>query len=189
MFDVNLLLIYCKRTKDDTMSKKIFKEKQGFRNTEVIVLISILMLGITYKFIQVLILSGAEFNTIQVTCLVLIISLGVFLRFLLKMKLSLSVSEKNLKFKMTPIHSGKQKVCWDDVQSCEIIETPLTAQWLGGNINFNHEKRYTFCGRNGVRLTTKDGQEYFIGSRRLGELKKAIEKAFSRREDFIKTKN
>ncbi len=163
------------------MAKKIFKERQRFNSMEVIILIGFLMFGICYRLITGLMNSSSNFST-QLVCIAVLVLFGLLIKFLLKMELRVWVSEKSLNFKMFPWHSKKQKILWKNVQSCEIITTPIIAQWHGGNISFNHEKRYTLSGRNGVLLMTKDGNEYFIGSRKLDKLKRAVEKALRDKE-------
>ena len=159
------------------MSKKLFKEKQQFKGLEIIVLITFLMVGVAYKLVSELLQpSSAFWLTIGLSIGILTI-LGVALKYVLNLRLKIIVNKNHISFSMPPLQKGKEKIKWEDVTTCEIIKTPLLAQWHGGNINFNNEKSYTFNGRNGVHIATKNGKAFFIGSKRPDALKAAIQKA------------
>ena len=159
------------------MGKKIFKEKQRFRSIDIIAMVIFFIVIISYKLItEIITWDGNYIN--EIICVILLALFGGILYYLLKMRIKVSVDEENIKFKMTPWHAQTQKINWKNIQSCKIVRTPISAQWHGGNISFRHEKRFSLSGRNGIHLVTKDGKEYFIGSRRIDELKNAIEKVF-----------
>lgn len=162
------------------MAKKIYKEKQRFRSAEVILLIVFLMGMVGYSFIKAVGEHQWHFTYVEWSCIAFLMILGGFLWYLMQLRFNLAISEKGIHYKMKPFHDKKQCISWDEVSSCEVVKTPRMAQWHGGNITFNHEKRFTVNGRNGLHVTTKDGQEYFLGSRRLNELRKAVENVLMR---------
>ncbi len=162
------------------MEKNIFKEKQKLRSIEIFALFSLVIIGTLYRLVADLVAGNSVFTTATITIVILLI-VGLTIYYMLKMELKLSVNDKRIKFKLSPWQTHAQKINWDDVESYEIIETPPLAQWSGGNISFGREKKYSFAGRNGLLLTTKEGEQYFLGSRRLGELEKTIKRIFRKK--------
>ncbi len=162
------------------MAKILFKEKQQFKNIEIIGLFAFLMLGVVYKMVAELLQPSENFGLILTSAIVMLVIFGFTLKYLLALRLKTKVNSKHISFSMPPLKKSKEKIKWKDVASCKIIQTPLTAQWHGGNISFNHERRYSFNGRNGVQITTKNGTEYFIGSKNLPSLKAAVSKAIDK---------
>lgn len=162
------------------MAKKLFKEKQQFKSIEIIALVVLTMVGVAYKMVSELLQPSADFGFTISLCVVLLVLLGYTLKYFYELRLKITVNAKHISFSMPPFKRRKEKIKWEDVIDCEIIETPLINQWHGGNISFNREKRYSFNGRNGVRITTKNGSEYFIGSNKLNNLKEAIYKALGK---------
>lgn len=158
------------------MAKKIYKEKQRFGSVEMIAILILSMGLLIYSLFNSLMAHNGAFTYVEWSCVSLLLMLGGFLWYLLQLQLSLSISENGIQFKMKPLHNKKRMIAWEEIDSCEIVKTPKLAQWHGGNITFNHEKRFSLTGRNGIHLVTKDGEEYFLGSRKLSELRKAIEK-------------
>ena len=159
------------------MSKKLFKEKQQFQGLEIIALVALLMVGVVYKLVSELLQPSPVFwLTIGLSIGILAV-LGITLNYLLNLRLKTTVKESHISFSMPPFQKGKEKIKWEDVTACKVIKTPLLAQWHGGNISFNHEKTYSFNGRNGVHIATKSGKAYFIGSKKPDALKEAIQKA------------
>ncbi len=159
------------------MAKKIYKEKQRVRANGMILMVIFLMGILLYSFFQSLFEHNWVFTYVEWSSLALLLLLGCFLWYLFRLKLNLAISKQGIHYKMSPWHNKKRKILWEDVHRCEIIKTPKMAQWHGGNITFNYEKRFSVSGRNGLLVTTKDGQQYFLGSRRLYALKNAVEKA------------
>jgi len=155
------------------MKKALFKERQHSKSKDEIVIVFLfLILSIFALAKQLMYWDG--FDSKVILSIVLIASLTFWLKILVTMKLKVSISEKSIKFKMDAIQSKSQKIKWKHIDELSIVRTPLFAQWHGGNITFDRTKKFTLSGRNGVSLTTKDGERYFIGSRRLDELENAI---------------
>ena len=159
------------------MSKKLFKEKQQFKGLELIALITFLMVGVAYKLVSELLQPSAAFWLTLGLSIGILAILGITLKYILNLRLKTIVKKDHISFSMPPLQKGKEKIKWKDVTTCEVVKTPLLAQWHGGNISFNNEKSYTFNGRNGVHIATKNGAAYFIGSKKPDALKEAIQKA------------
>lgn len=162
------------------MAKKIFRENQRYQRWELVTMIAVLIIGLSYRLFDLQFISGAE-DSIPVWNYVLpLLLLITALYFILSLKLSVRITDKHISFKLFPWERKPQKIKWENVAEYNIVETPEPAQWSGWNVNFSQEKMYSVCGRTGLKLTTTDGEEIFIGSRRLGKLKKAIKKAFKK---------
>ena len=160
------------------MAKKIFKEKQSFKNKFLTTLLIVLGLLVIIRVINEFLNPSDQFASVMIAAFIALSVIGGWLWYLYNLRLKVTVSEEDISFKMKPWQSEKRRISWNDVSCCEIIQTPELAQWQGGNITFNHERRYTVSGRNGLHLVTKDGTEYFVGSSRLHELEKAVKKVF-----------
>jgi len=144
------------------MSNVLFKEKQRYKDKITIAILVIIALGTLLGALNFI--TGPDYSIVKCMTLILIaFSTILIIWWLRKLKLQVAISEKHIKYKMTPFHVKKQKIPWKDVEKCELVKTCAAAQWSGGNITFNHEKRITLTGRNGLALQTKQGKNYFIG--------------------------
>ncbi len=164
------------------MAKKVFKESQNFRNAEIICGLIIMLGLISYKLVKEVFINGGAYMTDVMICLGMFAVVGVALWFMIKrFRLKTAVTKKGIQFKMAPLHNQKRKIKWEEIDSCRLEKTPLVAQLHGGNISFQRERFFSFSGRNGVHVATKDGDSYFIGSQRPEELKQAIQKMLPQR--------
>lgn len=155
------------------MKKVLFKERQQSRSKdEIAIVFFFLALSILALGKEIIYWNG--FNIKLLLCVILIAMLSFWLQVLITMKLKVSISEKAIKFKLNSFQSKSQKIKWKHIDELSIVRTPLFTQWHGGNITFDSSRKFTLSGRNGVSLTTKDGESYFIGSRKLDELENAI---------------
>lgn len=91
-------------------------------------------------------------------------------------KLKVEVTQKDIKYKLYPLHAKKQSIPWEEVAECKIVSTPEAAQWCGGNITFADEKRYSLSGRNGLAIKTVQDENYFIGFQDVSKLQQIVEK-------------
>ena len=166
------------------MAKKIFKEQQRFRNWEIIALLAFLMIGLTVRFILQNWAAPVDNPMPFTTYAVFMLPMGAVLWYILSLRLSVRVTEKSIRVKRSsPWQKESHKIKWKDVEEIELVETSPGAQWSGGNITFNREKKYSLCGRTGVHLTTKDGEEILIGARRFGEFREALGNLFPKLAD------
>ncbi|MTB51705.1 hypothetical protein [Lewinella sp. W8] len=103
-------------------------------------------------------------------------AIGGLIWWLTQLKLKVVVTEKNVKFKLSPLHEKKHSISWEEIDKCAIVRTSEVAQWGGGNITFNHEKRYSLTGRNGLSIRTRAGELFFIGCTDLTRLQETLNK-------------
>lgn len=157
------------------MKNVLFEEKQRYNDKFTIVILWIATLGTLLGAITFLIQSEKNYlNGIFFFAIALL--LGVLLWWLKKLKLKVAISDKKIKFKMSPIQVKTQVILWNEVATCRVIQTPSAAQWSGANISFMPEKRTSLTGTNGLAIKTKSGEQYFIGCNNIEELNKALEK-------------
>ena len=156
------------------MSKKIFKEKQRFTGWEIIALLAFFTIGLTYRFVNGQFISPVDEPMPISTFLVLVLPLVAGFWYLVNLKLSVQVTDKNISVKYAPFGQKKHKIKWKDVEECEILSSNESSRTSGWDVNFDHEKRFSLIGRRGLRLTTKDGDNVFIGARNLDGLKQAV---------------
>jgi hypothetical protein len=156
------------------MKKVKFKETQHYTNRLTLCFLGTIALVAVLKGMLLLSTSKPDITN-SLFGFAVAFSTLLLIWWLINLKLKVVVSEKNIKFKLSPIHPKKRSIPWQEIARCEIVETPEAAQWSGGNITFNHEKRYSLTGRNGLSITTKKGKNFFIGCSDLAGLKEAID--------------
>jgi len=164
------------------MSKKVFTEEQSLQKFNLFALSGLIMLLLCYILIQQIFVSNQMDLATSMFCFSLLVAVFLGLNYALNVKLQTTVSHKSVSFKMTHWHKRKHKIKLSDIESCEIVQSPEVALWHGGNISFSNETAFTFSGRNGVHVTTKNGQHYFIGSNKVEEFKQALEQVLDNDE-------
>lgn len=105
-------------------------------------------------------------------------SLGLIIFAITRIKLKTKVTSKGIDVKLSPFYRSKVKIPYSDVVSYRIEETQPFAIKTTRDFNSWFEKKFTLTGRNGVSITTCDGDNYFIGSTDPKALNKALKKAF-----------
>ena len=157
------------------MSEVLFKEKQRYDNKLVLIILGLISLLAIVGGIKSLLKTPTHYyETIILFITALVI--GVLIWWLTKLKMKVTISEKSIKFKISPIYLKKRSIPWKEIEECEIVKTSEAAQWSGGNITFKREKRFSFIGRNGLAIKTKKGEYYFIGCKKIAELQQALNK-------------
>lgn len=157
------------------MAKAKFKEKQQFNNKPVLVILTVIGLVVIWRGAQFLLQPQPDYTAALFLSLVLA-AVGGTIWWLIKVELKVTVNEKGIKFKMSPNHATKRFIAWDEIESCDLVKTSELAQWSGGNITFNHERRVSLSGRNGLAIKTKAGKYYFIGSKDIDRLEETLAK-------------
>ncbi len=98
------------------------------------------------------------------------LAIGGYWWWLHQLELKWSITDKGIKFRMEPLQDKARKIPWEEVVSCRVYKTPQAALWHGGNLHFGTELWYSLSGRNGLSIQTKDGRQYFLGSRKVDQL-------------------
>lgn len=157
------------------MKNVLFKEQQRYTDKTILAILGVIVIGMLIGAISHLI--QAEVNYLMALSFFSISALfGVLIWWLTRLKLKVVITNKFIRFKLSPIHVKKHTISWKEIDKCEIVKTSEAAQWSGGNITFNHEKRISLTGRNGLALRTQKGEHYFIGCKNIEGLKEALEK-------------
>lgn len=157
------------------MSKVNFKETQQYKNKLVLIILGVVGVIAIVKGIIFLLASEPQIGS-AIFLFIVGVSIGILMWWLTKLKLKVAITEKNVKFKLSPIHIKKHSIPWKEIDKCEIVETSEAAQWGGRNITFNHEKRYSLTGRNGLSIKKKKGEYFFIGCTDIAGLQEALDK-------------
>jgi len=155
------------------MQKVNFKETQRYQNKIVLIVLGIACAIAIIAGIALLLAPQPQIEN-AFFFFVLAIAIRALMWWLMKLKLSIAITNKCIKFKFFPLHAKKHTIAWDDVENCEIIKAPEAAQWSGLNISYSHERRYTLNGRNGLAIKTKNGENFFIGCRDIMGLTQAL---------------
>lgn len=151
------------------MQHNTFKERQHFNNIFVYLLLVVASFGALFGLAKNLFFAATNMSAIGVYLAILFIA-GVLFWWLTQLQLKVSVNENRIKYKFSPLHKQSRKIFWEEIASCQIIRTPITAQWHGGNLRFAKEYWFSLVGRNGLEIETKAGQHFFIGCKNLQDL-------------------
>jgi hypothetical protein len=156
------------------MSKQIFVEEQAFRGKDLLILAGIIAVSLAYLLIKDIVDSNFTHLGPDLLALAVIIGLVWWMRSLLQQRLKTTVTKKKIICELTTGAGHKEKIPLAKIASCAVVKTPLGAQWSGSNLAYGNEKIFSFTGRNGLAIQTRDGHQYFVGSRRVNELAAAI---------------
>ncbi len=102
------------------------------------------------------------------------LGLGLYVTHLVRARHRIRVTTKNLKVDQTSLISQKARIPLSEIASVDVVRHPVFAQHYGHGGWLSGERYLSLTGRNGLRIETKAGESYFIGSRRAKELKRAI---------------
>lgn len=153
-----------------------FREQQRYSGWQLIALILFLVLGLSYRFIDQHFIDPVPTPIGVLPYAALMALLLGALVYLLKVRVFIFANKEHICVSRFPWTRHPVCVKWSDVAACEIVRSPLLAQWSGSNIHLDHEKVFSVCGRNGIHLTTQEGEGLFIGSRRPDDLEDFIQK-------------
>ena len=151
------------------MKNNVYKERQYFTDKVVFALLGTGLAGTLFGLVKYILSVNYTFGYVLLY-LAIAATLVFCLWWLKQLKLKVSVNEKRVKYKLFPLHKKPRKILWDEVASCKIVKTPLSAQWHGSNIRFSGELWFSLTGRNGLSIETKDGRRYFIGCKNVDNL-------------------
>lgn len=156
-----------------TMTRSNYKEKQRLTNWELPLLISSLMIALMVKMIIQHWISPSANALPFGTFALLVLPMTALLWYTLSLKLSIKVNKEGIKLQYFPFQSKKYKIKWDEIEACEFVQTPANAQWSGWNVQY-HEKSYSLCGRTGMHIRTKSGEDLLIGTKNYTDFRKAV---------------
>lgn len=165
------------------MAAKILREEQQCRSLNIYLILLFFMFLTISALIKRFFVHSEGLVTSFPFLIMILMALGGITWFLLfRVKMEIKVNKKGLKLRYYPMYPKKLKIKWDDIEDYEFVNTSDVAQWNGWDVHFSSlgEKYYSLCGRTGMRIHTKDGEQIFVGSKQLPELRDKIEQFISR---------
>jgi hypothetical protein len=137
------------------------KEVQRFRRWEILLPLVLLMVFTIYNIYESTMLSDFRPEAHFWKGVLALLLLGGTLAYLLSIRLLVKVDAEKIKFQYFPVHRKKQKIYWEEVERCEVLNLPLSVQLSGWGV---HVGERMFCVKpgSGIRLHLKDGQKFFI---------------------------
>lgn len=159
------------------MSKRLFKEEQTYQSKDVLFAIGLIAVVLLANGVYQLIENGARNLSVVLTSMAVVAGLGAWMWYLAHTRLATKITTKKITARMDAFRARKVQIPIADIASCEAVETPLAAQWTGGNISFENERVLSVNGRNGLAIETHDGQRFFVGSSDVEALKQAVQRA------------
>ncbi len=157
------------------MANKIYKEKQSFNDLGIQALIALGGLGALFAAAKA-VWQGSADITYVLGCLAIAAGLGGIMWYLRSLRMKVSIDQKCIKYKLHPIHVKARKIDWEDVDSCVVVRSPKLSRWQGANLSYANEHFFSLSGRNGLSLTTKDGESYLIGCKNVDRLANSLDK-------------
>jgi len=156
------------------MKQRKFKERQQFKDRLLFFLLWAGLAGAVAGLVRSFVVEQAGMGQALGYMLIAVL-LGTWLWWLNQLKLKVSVNEKRIKYKLSPLHRKSKKIEWEEVASCKLVKTPRSASWHGSNVHFGNMKWFSLSGKNGMSITTKDGRRVFIGCSDVDQLAETLE--------------
>lgn len=150
-----------------------YKERQRVNDR---VLYGFLILALA-GFIFGLVYSAINHGILSTQCLLYLILAAVvsgLLWWYRQLTIKISIDDNRIKFRMKPLEKNAHKIPWKDVVSCKIVSEPRFTKWAGSNIHFSNEELYSFHGRNGLQIETRDGHQYVVGCQNTAKLEEVL---------------
>lgn len=166
------------------MATKILREEQRCRSLNIYLVLLFFILLTVAALVKRFFVHAEGWVTSYPVLIVILLILGGLTWFLLyRVRMELKVSEKGLNIRHFPMHPKKLKIKWDEVEDYEFVDESNAAQWSGWGIHFSTtgEKYFSLCGRTGMWIHTKNGENIFIGSQKILELRDRIEQFLKQR--------
>ncbi len=106
----------------------------------------------------------------------LMLSFGIiFPLVMFSLRLETRVLKNELHYRYYPFHIKWRIICLDEIKMAEFTEYSGLREFGGWGIRRNRRGRaYTVAGKYGVWITLKDKREVLFGSKKAGELEKAL---------------
>lgn len=156
------------------MKRIEFKENQRFRQWDVLLFLGILIIGLSTKFLYSTIIAANTDIQVGTFSIVVFVLVGLII-YLLNIRLITKITQKGIQYQYFPVHYRRKKIRWEEVESCQIVETPLQAELSGWGVSFFKEHVFSVSGKTGLSLTLKDGRRIFIGTSDIEELKSTLQ--------------
>lgn len=155
------------------MATKVYQERQRFHDWFMIGLFALAIVSLLFGAASYL-WNPESTLAYSVVSLLLALGLAYVIYWFVNLRSKLTITAKKIKFKLKGSIRATQKIAWKDVASCTIIKTPYPLKWNRPKATLSDEKFYSLSGRNGLVITTVEGNRFFIGVENVGELRDAL---------------
>lgn len=146
-----------------------YKEVQRFRDIGILGLLGFFFCGLVIKIFH-----GANDPA---ECLLLLAVIGTAIGVFMTIRMETVIDKKGIRYQYFPLHYKKQKISWNDVDSVEIINTPIIDELSGLNVSFAANKKYNVSSRHkGMDIKLTNGERIFIGSRKIDQIQMVLSK-------------
>lgn len=154
----------------------IFKEEQRFRCWDLIGALLLLGAAALFRLTQV-IWNGYALSSSQVLAgLLVLFVISLCLLYFFKARMATKIDERGIRFKFFPWHFRKRQIGWDEIDSYQWEDLPFSAALSGWGVNYGtFEQVFSLSGRHGIHLKLKNGEELFIGTAHLQEMREVID--------------
>ncbi|MCB0597095.1 MAG: hypothetical protein H6557_14985 [Lewinellaceae bacterium] len=158
------------------MKKTNFKEEQRFRRWEVFALLVLLLIGVSYHFIELHVSGIYDPSVLTLQYALIVLILTGSLAYLWSIRLILKIDKEGIHYQFFPLHYRKHKVKWEEIENLEFINTPVSSELSGWAVRLGTwERMFSVSGRTGMSLKLKNGKQLFIGTQHPDELKSALD--------------
>ena len=151
-----------------------YTENQKFKRTDIVLLLVTLIGAMLYQIINQFVVQSGTGRELPVVFFI-ILGLLVVLIGLHSLTLITKIDKKGIRFQFYPWHFKTQKIAWEDIVECRVIDAPIQANAWISTLN-TPDLFYSFTGRKGLEVRLTNGQHIFIGSSNPQEVANAVQR-------------
>ncbi|MCP4439315.1 MAG: hypothetical protein GY810_10285 [Aureispira sp.] len=165
------------------MAKKIVKVEERFNNIELVAVFSLLFVLLSVRFTQQQLLATHEATASAEAFTLALLLVGGALFILWRLRMTITLHQKGISFKISPLHTKKYKIKWEEIEKCQLVEISKSAEWSGWGVPHldRRERVFSLCGKTGLYIKKKDGEVLFLGSMQLSGYQDEIVKLLNQK--------
>jgi hypothetical protein len=157
---------------------KVFKEEQRFKQTWLIVLLTVSILAsiavITKEYLE----ENSKMTTNEFV--LTLIGITVSVAFIFFFKLKTNIDEKGIYYQFSPFHLKMKLIKWEEIKKAQVRTYDPISEYGGwglkGGFLWNKEKGkcVTISGDTGIQIAFKNGKKLLVGTQKKEEAKRVL---------------
>ncbi len=164
------------------MKKRLFEEKQSYDGWEIYITLGLLMVYMIGSLqIQMDKVSLNPTATTIAICSLIVFAFMAYYTYY-KLELRWTISNKSIKIRKAPMLSRTIKIPFSDIEAVQLVEgKELLPQIATNEVSFNMVvQMYNLQSKDGIRIFTKDGKMFFLGTDRAQKAAKVLSKVLKK---------
>ena len=157
---------------------KVFKEKQRFTQTWLIVLLALSIIVPVGIILQEYLKENTKMTTNEFV--LTLVGILVSVLFILSFKLTTRIDEKGIHYQFFPFHFSLRTINWSEINNVKVRTYDPIGEFGGWGIkggslwNKSKGKAINVSGDIGIQLTLKNSKKLLIGTQKETEAKRVI---------------